>query len=98
MTAASTAAAAMAAAPAHFARGRRAGGTRGGKSGEFLRELFRAAMWTFRIFPIGRADQQFAVFPAFFTMELVYRHMKIVFPRAKISRRTWLAEMAPKDV
>ncbi len=71
MTAASTTAAAMAAARRFAGGSGRAGG---GKGGEFLRELFRAAMGAFGIFPVAGADEQFAVLPAFFTMKLIYRH------------------------
>jgi hypothetical protein len=42
--------------------------------GKFLRQLLRAAMRTFGIFPIRGADEDFAVAPALFAMEFVNRH------------------------
>jgi len=44
-------------------------------------------MWTFRIFPVGRADENFAVPSALFAMEFVNRHDASITNAAGISRR-----------
>jgi len=44
-------------------------------------------MRAFRVFPIIRTDQDFAVLPAFFAMKFVYRHEEILFPEMKTSSR-----------
>ena len=76
MTAATATAAVMTAAAGGFADGSgRAGRSEGGK---LLRQLLRAAMRAFGIFPIAGADEQFAVLPALLTMKLVYWHEDIL--------------------
>jgi len=52
----------------HHPRARRREG------GEFFVQLAGTAMRTFRPTPVGRADEDFAVAPALFTMEFVDWH------------------------
>jgi len=54
----------------------------GGEGGKFLGQLLRAAMRTFGIFPVGRADEDFAVALAGFAMEFVDWHTKFISPTA----------------
>jgi hypothetical protein len=42
--------------------------------GKFLRQLLRAAMRTFGVFPIRGADEDFAIVPAFPAMKFINRH------------------------
>ena len=83
MTAATAAATAMAAATRLTDGSGRAGG---GKGGKLFRQLLRAAMRAFGVFPVARADQQFAVLSALHTMKLVDRHRRILFRGNQISR------------
>jgi hypothetical protein len=80
MTAASAAAATMPAAATSRFTGGSGSRARGRKGGEFLRQLLRAAVRALGIFPVARADQQFAVLPAFFAMKLVDWHEEILLP------------------
>ena len=72
------AAAMMPAAVAALAGRCRAAGTGGCESGKFLRQLLRAAMRTFGVLPVGRADEDFAVALALTAMKFVDWHEKIV--------------------
>jgi len=81
---ATAAATVMAAGGGDFAGCRRTAGAGGGEGGKFLGQLLRAAMRTFGIFPVGRADEDFAVALAGFAMEFVDRHEGIV--AADVSR------------
>ena len=65
--------------------GRRAvaAGAGGGEHGKFLGQFLRTAMRTFGILPVGRADEDFGVAPAFLTMKFVNRHERKLFRRGK---------------
>ena len=71
---ATAAATVMPAAVAGFAGRGSTGGTGRSEGGKFLRELLRAAMRAFGIFPVGRADEDLAVAIAGFAMEFVDWH------------------------
>jgi len=71
---AATAAATMMPAAAVAGRSFAAGGAGRGEGGKFLGQLLRAAMRTPGVFPIGRADEDFAVAPALPAMKFVNRH------------------------
>lgn len=57
-----------------FACGSVVAGTGGREGGQFLVQLGGTAERTFRSLPVGGADEDFAVGPAFFTMKFVNRH------------------------
>jgi hypothetical protein len=63
-------------------------GTRRGKGGKFLVQLAGTAMRTLRPFPVGGADEDFAVALTLFAMEFVNWHAgKISGPAKNSSRR-----------
>jgi hypothetical protein len=82
---ATAAATVMPATGGDFAGWRRTAGTGGGEGGKFFCELLRAAMRTFGILPVGRADEDFAVALAGFAMEFVDWHEGKLFQQAKNS-------------
>src|SRR5438105_2100352 len=79
--------------PTHSARAGYTGARRrftatwagGGKDGEFLAELERAAVRTFRPLPISRTHKNLAVALALFTMKFVNRHESIIATAPKTS-------------
>ena len=75
---ATDAATVMSAAVAGLA-GRCLAGAGGGEGGKFLGQLLRAAMRTFGIFPVGRADEDFAVPLAGFAMKFIDWHEQKLF-------------------
>jgi len=79
--AAATAAAGMSAAA--LAGRRFAVGLGGSERGKLLGQFRRAAMRTSGVFPFNRADENFAVAPALFTMKFVNRHDKKIISSAK---------------
>jgi len=80
-TAATRGAAGIATAPAGAVAG-----TGGGEHGEFLRELYGAAMRTAGAFPVGRTHEDFAVAFTVGTMKFVDWHAPSINPSAQISR------------
>ena len=85
MATTASAAAGMSAAD-FFAGGRIAARVGGGEGRKFLCQLLRAKMRTFGIFPVGRADEDFAVALALFAMEFVDWHEGKIIGPAEISR------------
>ena len=69
-----TAAATMMPAAAAVARRSFAAGASRGEGGKFLGQFLRAAMRAPGVFPIRRADEDFAVAPALPAMKFVNRH------------------------
>ena len=57
-----------------------------GEGGKFLGQLLRAAMRTPGVFPIRRADEDFAVAPALPAMKFVNRHGWTLFGGARLRR------------
>ena len=57
-----------------------------GEGGKFLGQFLRAAMRAPGFFPIGRADEDFAVAPALPAMKFVNRHGWKLFGGARLRR------------